>query len=387
MIKLTNVAFFFLAAGIFTSISILSVYQVLITIPLIYFTYDAIKNNEIILPKSAYWLLGFTLVALISLTINFDFLPKPSKNFGRLKYFLFGVSQIFLLKHWIKESSSKTKKILINTLFVSMIVAGLYACYTHLVQGYPRAKPLTETMRYGYGSGMILLTILSAILHHKKLSNLLDLRFAIPAFIIGFLGMYFTYTRGALLGFICGLPFVLLYFNKKIGIIFSAISILTVGILGYIYFFGNTHFNNRFLQNKNNNSDTIRRSQWEAALIATKEKPIVGWGLSNFHTQLKRIKNEYNLNAKDYNDAHAHNLFLEVSAGTGIIGLIFFLGWFFSWAYEVWSQKSLISALVMPFGVALFVSSQFEVTFDANNASMILFIYSISSFAHKSALK
>ncbi len=189
MTNLTTAALFFLAAGIFTSVSILSAYQVLIAIPLIYYTYLSFKNKDIKLPKSAYWLIGFTLIALLSLAINFELLPKPSKNFGRLKYFLFGVSQIFLLRHWIKNSSEATKRLILNTFFVSMMIAGIYACYTHFIQGHSRAKPLTETMRYGYGSGMILLTLLSALLHREKLKPLLDLRFAIPAFILGFFGM------------------------------------------------------------------------------------------------------------------------------------------------------------------------------------------------------
>jgi hypothetical protein len=43
----------------------------------------------------------------------------------------------------------------------------------------------------------------------------------------------------------------------------------------------------------------------------------------------------------------------------------------------------LIRALVIPFGAALVTSSQFEVTLDANNASMIFFLYAISSASKK----
>jgi len=379
MIKLTSAALFFLAAGIFTSVTILSAYQVLIVIPMAYYTYFAIKNKNIHLPKSAYWLLGFTLIAVLSLVLNFELIPNPSKNIGRLKYFIFGVSQIFLLRHWIKNSSEATKRLILNTFFVSMMIAGLYASYTHFIQGHARAKPLTETMRYGYGSGMILLTLLSALLHREKLKHLLDLRFAIPAFILGFLGMYLTYTRGALLGFICGLPFVLYFYRPKLGKIVGVLSFIGIISLGGIYFFYKGESNSRFLMKKNNTSDVIRRSQWKAALIATQEKPILGWGLSNFHSQLKRIKTDYDLDAKNYNDAHSHNLFLEIASGTGLIGLLAFLGWIISWAWEVFKSDQIAKALIIPFGVAWVVSSQFEVTLDANNASMIFFIYSITN--------
>ncbi len=373
---MTTAALFFLAAGIFTSVTILSAYQILFTLPLIYFTYMAFKNKDFKLPVSSWFLLAFTAVALLSLVVNFDLIPKPSKNFGRLKYFIFGIGGIFVLRAWLASANDQTKKIILNTFFLSIIVAGVYSVFSMRTDG--RAKGLTDTMRYGYGSAMILLTLLSAILHHQKLGKWFNYKIAIPVFLIGFLGMYLTYTRGALLGFLCGLPFVLYFFNKKLGYILGGLAVLGVlGLVG-VYLFGSGESNNRFLVNKNNGSDVIRRSQWKAAIIATQEKPLFGWGLSNFHSQLKRIKNDYDLDAKDYNDAHSHNLFLEIASGTGLIGFILFLGWVLAWAWESFKAGGLTRALVIPFGVAFVVSSQFEVTFDANNASMIFFLYGLS---------
>ena len=377
MNMITSAALFFLAAGIFTSVTILSAYQILFIFPLIYFTYLSIKENNYQLPKSAWWLLAFTLVALVSSLINFELMPKPTKNIGKLKYFIFGVGGIFVLRAWLRTATEKTKKIILTTFFASIVVASLYALFSLRLE--PRAKGLTETMRYGYGTAMMLLTLLSGILHHHKLGKWFNWKIASMVFIFGFVGMYVTYTRGALLGFICGIPFVLYFFKKKLGLTFGIVSL--VGVLGllFVYLYGTGKSSSRFLLNKNNSSDIIRRSQWKASLIATKEKPYLGWGLSNFHTQLKRIKFEHDLDAKHYIDGHSHNLFLEVSSGTGIIGLFFFLGWMISWAWEVSATGGLIRAMIFPFGVAFFISSQFEVTFDANNASMIFFLYSLSS--------
>lgn len=378
MIKLTTASLFFLAAGIFTSVSILSVYQVLFAIPLAYYTFEAMKAKRCQLPLSAKFLLAFTAVALLSLVINYELIPKPSKNFGRLKYFIFGVGGILVFRVWINEATDKVKKLLLHTFFVSIVAAAGYAVWYYLTQEGGRAKGLTDTMRYGYGSGMMLLTLLSAMLHQEKIKSWFNWKLALPVFLLGFLGMYLTFTRGALLGFLCGIPFVLYYFNKKLGLILGGAAVLGVlGLVG-VYLFGSGNYESRFLVNKNNGSDVIRRSQWQAAIIATKEKPILGWGLSNFHSRLKRIKNDYDLDAKDYNDAHSHNLFLEVASGTGLIGLFLFLGWVLCWAWESLKAGGLTRALVIPFGVAFVVSSQFEVTFDANNATMIFFLYALS---------
>lgn len=259
-----------------------------------------------------------------------------------------------------------------------MIVAGAYALYTFLFMGKLRAEVLTEKMRYGYGSGMILLVLLGMILHRKNFEKILTTPLAISAFVIGFTGMYVTYTRGALLGFLSGFPFLVFFFRKKLGYILGGLSVGVILILAGFYLFGSGNYKSRFLVSKNNESDNIRKSQWQAAVIAIKERPVLGWGLSNFHTQLKRIKEENDLGAKKYNDAHSHNLFLEVASGTGLIGLFFFLGWVLTWAWEVFSAGGLIRALVVPYGVAFVISSQFEVTFDANNASVIMFVYAMS---------
>lgn len=374
MTKITTASLFFLAAGILTSVSILSAYQVLFAVPLAYYTFLAIKEKNFKLPTSGWFLLAFAGVALLSLVINYDLLPKPSKNFGRIKYFLYGACGIFALKPWIQEATEKTKSFLVHTFFLSIVVASVYATHEFITGPDDRAQGLTETMRYGYGSAMILLTLLSAILQ-----RFVPLKTAIPVFIIGFIGMYLTHTRGAMLGFLCGLPFVFYFYKRKLGLTLGAFAALAVlGLVG-IYLFGSGQYESRFLTNKNNNSDIVRRSQWKAALIATQEKPVLGWGLSNFHSQLKRIKTDYDLDAKHYNDAHSHNLFLEISSGTGLIGLFLFLGWLISWARESFKAGSLTRALVVPFGVAFVVSSQFEVTFDANNANMIFFLYALSS--------
>ncbi|HXH29319.1 MAG TPA: O-antigen ligase family protein, partial [Bacteriovoracaceae bacterium] len=303
------------------------------------------------------------------------------------KYFLFGFSGIFVFRHWLPQVSDKVKRNLLNVFFVSIIAAGLYAVYNFLSMTEGRVKAFTDTMRYGYGSGMILLVILSAILQKEKTRNWLDPRLALAALVVGFVGMYLTYARGALLGFMCGFPFVLYFYKPKLGLLFGGLSLLAVLTLGGFYLYGSGNHDSRLLMNKNNTSDGMRRSQWKAAVISIKEKPVLGWGLSNFHSQLKRIKEENDLEFKEYNDAHSHNLFLEIGSGTGIIGLLIFIGWVLCWALEVFKSDLLTRALVIPFGVAFVISSQFEVTFDANNASMIFFLYAISVAHYKPSQK
>lgn len=387
MIKLTTLAIALTAIGIFTSVSILAISQTLFFISIFYYSYLAYKKKNLELPKSTYWLLAFILICCISLLINLDVVPKPGKNFGRLKYLLMGALGIYVFKYWLREASIKVKRNVVSLFLVSISVAAIYGCVKFAIEGGERLDGFTDTLRYGYGMGMILLVILGALLHRKAISNWFDARIGLITFIVGFAALFFSYTRGAFLGFFCGLPFVCFYYSRRLGLTLGTLGVVVVLTLGGFYLFGSGDYGSRFLVSKNNGSDYIRRSQWKAAIIATQEKPILGWGFSNYHSQLKRIKYQYDLDAKFYNDAHSHNIFLEQLSGTGLIGLFFFLGWVITWAYEMFKARGLVRALVVPFGVAWVISSQFEMTFDTNNASMIFMIYAISSVFSMEAIK
>ncbi len=370
-------ALFFLCAGIFTSVTILSAYQVFFVIAAALYTVKAFKEKNYQLPKSAWAILAFVFVAAISSTVNYDILEAPGKSFGRLKYYHMAIVTIFSMRYYLKDVSEKTLKILIHTFLFSIIVAGGYCLYQRLFMGLPRATALTETMRYGYGTGMIL-TILVGVALRPKILSYVNRPFLFTAILFCILGVWATLTRGAMLGFMCALPFSIYFWNKRIGIAVWIVSILLVGSLGGVYLFGNGNYGSRFLSNKDNASDTMRRSQWQSAFYAWKERPVLGWGLSNFASQGPRIKVQYDLEHKDYNDAHAHNIFLETAAGTGALGLTCFLAFFILWAFEMWTGPAVLKGLIVPFGVALLVSGQFEVILDANNSSMIMFIYGLS---------
>jgi O-antigen ligase len=376
--KILFVSLIFLAAGIFTSVTILSGFQVLFAIPLFFAIFEAIKSKNFDLPISAKWLIAFMMTALVSTFINIDQIPNPAKNFGKIKYFLYGVGSIWVLRFYFNNLKIKQLKILTSIFLISICVAGIFCIYEVKILDLARAYSLTDTMRYGYGTAMVISILISYLINKKNWPDILPNWFVVLSIIIASIGMYYTYTRGAMLALFCSVPFIAFYFNKKIGIIFALLIALCVGIVGSYYLFGKEEQTSRFLISKNNGSDQKRYSQWQAAFIAIKERPILGWGYGNFHSQVKRIKFENNLPRQDYNDAHSHNLFLEMAAGTGLIGLFFFLGWLFMWAFEMLKSPIPIRNIFIPFGVVFFICSQFEVTFDANNASMIFFLYPLS---------
>lgn len=381
MIHLATAAYFVLFISIFTSSELIQVYQKLITLPIAYFGYKAFKDKSLKqLPKSAYFLIVFAILAYIGLKINTPFLNNPGKSVRRLRYFLVAIGNIYVLRYWLLSVSDSTKKFLLHAFFLGITISACSAVWSYFyapsIDG--RANGLIYIMRYGYGTAMMLIILLGGILHQKETKQWFDWRLGLVVFILAFAGMYLSYTRGALLGFFCGIPFLLYFFNKKYGLIFGGISLAGILIVGALYLFGSGNYGTRFLMNKNNESDKIRRDMWTSALIATKEKPLFGWGYANLRTQIHRIKIENNLYAPNF-ISHAHNIFLEILAGTGLLGFFAFMGWLISWALEMYKNNGLVKALTIPFGVVFVVSGQFEVTFDSNNTAWILFVYTFST--------
>lgn len=379
---ITTTAVVFLALGTFTSVTIQGAYQILFAIPLVYY-FCLAKGRHFVLPRSSWWLLGFAAIALLSLLVNWGEVPRPSKNLGRIKYFLFAAFGIFPIGIWLKNVSDNTKRRLMRCLAVGIVVPVLWLIYQKIFLSIPILKPLTETMRYAYGTSVVLLLLIGLVLHKKNFAWVSP-TWIYPTIFFGIIGLILINSRGAQAGFLLGIPFVLWFWKRKVAIAIGVIGLVLGSFVTWNYLYGTVEESNiRILSNKNNASDQIRRSQWQAAYIAVKERPLIGWGFSNFHTQLKRIKNQYDLPAKQYDDAHAHNVPLEIAAGTGLLGLVFFLGWFFTWMLETWNAGGMGRALMIPFFMAIMFEAQFEVLLDANNATWISFLYALSLATNK----
>lgn len=383
MIYLSTIGLTFLLTGIFTSRPLIELGQLLLIIPMIKCLWDSYKQKNLGLPTSAYWLLAFIVIALISLWVNADDVQKMSNVRSKLKYPLYGVIGIYFLRYWVRESSDQIKKWVLNIFLVSVLFSSIYGIVTYFLDDLHRLNGLIYTSKQAYGSLYFLAILFGVLLHHKKFQNILSTRFALLTFTVCLIAMIMTYARGAVLGLLISMPISLFFYRKKIAYIMGATSILVALIMGGYYFFGKTNTSFRFLITKTNNSDSMRKSIWLASVMAIKERPLLGWGYFNFKHQVERIKNQYDLPRKDFVDSHSHNNFLEIAAGTGLFGLFAFLGWFFSWGLESF-KSPWRRALIIPFWVSFFITSQVDMTIiDYHLSALIYFIYSFSSIQFK----
>jgi O-antigen ligase len=383
-----------IALGVFVSVTIPSLFHIFVLVPALIVCFESFKREELKLPKSSYFLIALVLWGYIANIYNFDRLDNPIRSFGKLKYFIYAVICIPLFKKSFETyiNPYRAKKILNIFLFTIICAAGY-----GLIKYYPqRISGFTNTMRYGYGTSMVLSVMLGIFLHRKKLMPLLSKRLFYFAILMGFLGLFGTKTRGALLGLTCSLPFIVYFYNKTWGkrvfvITFGAILFVAINIL---FFGGSTKF--RLLDKLGSDSNLKRYSQFESSFRTTLNNPIFGVGVNNFSSLCPQIKKDLDifwpnyckehefLNCKfhetvtDQYCSHSHNIFLETSVNMGFVGGVFLLIWFLLWGWELFKMKNLLAILIIPFWVNMAVAGQFENIFDANNSFLIFFLYPLS---------
>lgn len=134
---------------------------------------------------------------------------------------------------------------------------------------------------------------------------------SIVAGIIIFFGIMFTFLRGAAVAVV--LSFMMLSFSgKKPAKFMSGAAVITAVILLGVL------FERRGVAVDEDLSTNYRFEIWKTCFKAIKEYPIFGLGAGSANV------NEYLL-ANSVEFSHAHNLFVEVAAEGGIIGLIMFV--------------------------------------------------------------
>ena len=383
MINLTTAAYFFLATGILTSVTLIGLHQILLFVPAGYYLYKTFAEKKKLFSLSAIFLSLFILCCIISLAVNLEDVKDVSKSLGKLKFIFLSLGGISVLYYWLPLVKPSHLKTVIHGFLCSIIASGGYAIYQITMTG-ERSRGFIGVMRYGYVSSMILTVLIAVLIHRKKLKLDFNFKLAVTALIFCFVGLFLTQTRGAMAGFMSALPFVLYFYKPKWGILFGLISAVLISIVATAYLFGSSSenkFGSRFLKSKNEIGDLVRREQWQSAIIATKEHPLFGWGYGNFYTQVRRIKKENNMQTVFYSDAHAHNTFLEVAAGTGLIGFSIFLLWLITWAYECFKLENSLRGIFVPFGVCMIISCQFEVIFDSSNMALFFAAYTLSQAA------
>lgn len=404
LLKLTYISYFFVALGVFVSVTIPAGFHILAFIPFLIMTYHYFKAGHK-LPVSAWALLVYALWGYLTSIVNFSTLANPMRSFGKEKYELFAIMMIpamFYMKEYM--IAERWRKIL-NVFFFTIVAAAIYGItksqlrfdlfkMSMVAKDFSaRNMGFTEIMRYGYGTGFVISMMLAIIPFMKNKIPVINRKWFWSALIAAILGVYFAKTRGAILGVFISLPVIIWFFNKKIASVMALIGAIGIGVIIYQVSLGG-ETDNRLLSKLGSNSNLKRLSQYETSYKTFLDKPIIGHGVNQFSSLCPEKKKKFgifypkychqypilkcNFDSRPAYCGHSHNIFLENMANRGIVGTLLFILFLILWSIELWRRQDMITVVYAALLVNFVAASQFEYTLNANNSFMIFFFYGIS---------
>ena len=333
---------------------------ILISILVIYFLFKKenfvfFKNDLII------FLLVFFSYIFLNNVINFVNIEILIKSIGNFRYLLISIGVFFILQ----KISTKYKKVFLYSNLLLIIGVGSDIIYQNIFNQnifgfYPSMceTDYTNCTRYSgvFGDELVAgaflsqlgLLILFQFPDFNLRNNFLYSFLKIISFIFLFLFILLTGERVALIIFLVSI-FFFFYFNKKLKIFFTIIFLKLVLI--YILSINSFVVKARYLEffdswNSSNNISSVTKvleSPWiyhyRAAYELFLEKPIIGHGSKSFRIKCKNTQIEKKLNQKigGYKSCatHPHNYVMEFLSEFGIIGLLFFLTFFFKMFFKL----------------------------------------------------
>lgn len=210
--------------------------------------------------------------------------------------------------------------------------------------------------------------------------------FYVPVIILNSLVLYYTATRGAILGLIGGLLLasIISAFGSKQSRKLAVSSLVLILILISLFFgFRNSSFVSeskvlsRFSSISFNDSSTQTRfTIWKMGYEGFKERPILGWGFENYNLIFNKYYEPSLYGQESWFD-RAHNVFLDRLTQGGVLGLLAYLSLFIFSVYYLLVKREKLGFSIGEAGIliGMFTAYFFHNLFVFDNLiSLILFL-------------
>lgn len=368
-----------------------------------------VKRSQEPNPRLSAWFLVALLAAIIaSILVNLKQIEEPLAVLKKARYHVIWVGLLLtpgLRNLFFRRIEGWAPWLLLAWLLSLSLatlsgMAGVLTGYNPLLlapEAYPTrvAGVSTMVMTYAYSVQFSVLLLASLYVLGKDVRNWLYQRrgwleaVVLSSLVLSALGLYFSYTRGALVGALAGGVCLLLTQWRSLGIQArkmaigtAAIIVLAGGMLAWTQ-------GSRYVSMEALKADSVRVCQWKAAWLTFLEHPWFGLGYRQFEQKCVALKKSHgmepdlvvNRNGKKvqvYFSGHAHNEYLEALASTGIFGALAFLGFCACWFREALKGK-LTRALFLPVIVAYLLSGCVQNMFtDSEVLNFLLFLYFLS---------
>ncbi|TSD02257.1 MAG: O-antigen ligase WaaL [Parcubacteria group bacterium Athens0714_24] len=365
------------------------------------------------LPRNKDWrnllllsLLAFTLFVFLSAVFGVNFYRSFWSNYERMEGVLAYLHLFALFLVFISViNSEKLWKIFFNTSLGVSVIVGIYgllqlAGKLAIHQGSTRLDATFGNASY-LAVYAVFHIFIAALLFFKS-KNWRPWRwFYVPIVILNSVVLYFTATRGAILGFVGGLIiafFLNLFFNpsKKIKIISFSFLVGAVFIIIIFLALKNSSFiqNSPVLSRFSNISFTERTTEsrlviWKMSWQGFLERPIFGWGPENYNLVFNKYYQPVLWSQEAWFD-RAHNVFLDKLTENGIFGLLSYLGLFVFSLYYLWPPRASLARGGFPKNsfalsesiifTSLLAAYFFHNLFVFDNITSLIFFYAVLAY-------
>jgi tetratricopeptide (TPR) repeat protein len=213
------------------------------------------------------------------------------------------------------------------------------------------------------------------------------------ALAVNLLTLYYTATRGVILGLIGGFFLAILLiaiFEKK----HKKLRKISIGFVGLMVVFVMSFIGMRdaqFVQDSPvlkrfadiSAEDTTTKGRfliWDMSFKGFKENPILGWGQGNFSYVFDKYYNPEMYNQEKWFD-RAHNIFFDWLIAGGLLGLLAYLGLFGSALFVLW-RKVNFSLVEKSLFTGLLAAYLFQNVFAFDSLMSYTLFFSILAFLH-----
>ncbi len=212
-------------------------------------------------------------------------------------------------------------------------------------------------------------------------------------FLVQVATLYYTATRGAILGLAGGLlltAILIAFFEKrrkrlrKVAIAGVAALLLGVGVFILAKdttFVKKSPVLSRFT-NLSFQEVGSRALVWEMALRGIKERPILGWGQNNFDVVFNKYYDPGMYSQEPWFD-RAHNIIFDWTINAGVVGLLSYLSLFCVTLYVLWKDRRHQFTLVdKSLITGMFAAYIFHNLFVFDNIVSYLMFFSVIAYVH-----
>jgi len=210
--------------------------------------------------------------------------------------------------------------------------------------------------------------------------------------------LYFTATRGAILGFIGGLVLIGLFiaFGEKENLKFRkyayALLIAMVLFVGGFLLIRNTPFvkTNPVLSRFSSLSTAEFKTQgryfvWPMAIKGVLERPLLGWGQENFNFVFNKYYDPRMYAQEQWFD-RTHDIVLDWLIAGGILGFLAYASMYVALFYLIWRKKSGLTLVEKSILTGMISAYIFHNIFVFDNLISYIMFFSVLGFVHSASV-